>query len=233
MDKMKNRIITLILLHLFIAGTSQDPGFAVQGTYSRTITKDEVNKARTLVDINPGYPSSWIHDYLSAEILVSYNGSITKGVNVNDTLNKEQRSVLTAAGIGSDIVMDVKYKKRNVVTDMIDFDTMIYTVRVVPEIEAEFPGGYQQMVEYLEKSALRTISESGGKQLQLAVVKFTVNEEGRIHNVQISKSSDDEDTDRLLLESIHNMPKWRPAENGSGMPVKQEFEFRIGNAVGC
>lgn len=88
------------------------------------------------------------------------------------------------------------------------------------------------MTQYLRENAINKIPETTSKQLQQALVGFTVNEKGAIANVQISKTSGDPNTDKLLLEAINKMPKWRPAEDSKGVKVKQEFEFSVGN-VGC
>ena len=88
------------------------------------------------------------------------------------------------------------------------------------------------MTQYLRENAINKIPETTSKQLQQVIVGFTVNEEGKIANVQISKTSGDPNTDKLLLEAINKMPKWRPAEDSKGVKVKQEFEFSVGN-VGC
>ncbi|HLG35767.1 MAG TPA: energy transducer TonB [Bacteroidia bacterium] len=183
-------------------------------------------------DINPGYPSSsWMTDYISAEISVTGNGKVMKAGSANEILSVEQKSILKMADLGTDIVIDVKYKQVNTITGNIDIRNMHFLFTVVPEIEAEYPGGYQQMKNYLKENAINKISETDYKQLQ-AAVKFTVSEEGEIANAQISKTSGDKKTDKLLVEAINKMPKWRPAENSKGLKVKQEFVFSVGNG-GC
>ena len=104
---------------------------------------------------------------------------------------------------------------------------------MVPETEAQYLGGYQLLKQYLKENAIDKISETNAKQLQLATVRFTINEEGQIIDAQIFKTSEDEKIDKLLLEAINKMPKWKPAENFNGIKVKQKFEFSVGNIVGC
>ena len=67
---------------------------------------------------------------------------------------------------------------------------------------------------------------------QQCVVIFAINEAGEIVNAKISRSSGDSKTDKLLLETIYKMPKWKPAKNSKGIKVKQIFEFSVGNR-GC
>ena len=57
---------------------------------------------------------------------------------------------------------------------------------------------------------------------------FTINENGAVENAKIFESSGDAKTDELLLRLINNMPKWKPAKDIMGNPVKQDFEFLTG-----
>jgi len=212
---------------------AQDMAYAVRETNSRSITKEKLNDAMTMSDINPGYPSSWISNYKSAEISVSHKGQMTKAEGTNEKLSAEQRSILNAADVGSVVILDVKYKKQNWVTGIVDVDTMMYSVRVVPEVEAEYVGGYDQMTKYFKEKVFNAMSESADKQPKSTTVVFTVDKKGRTIDAQLEMPSGDKELDGLLLKAIKKMPKWKPAEDGNGMKVKQEFEFIIGNQVGC
>ena len=109
---------------------------------------------------------------------------------------------------------------------------MHFEVTVVPEIEAEFIGGHEQLTQYLKENAIDKISETDSKTMQQAIVSFTVNEKGAITNAQISTTSGDPEIDKLLMKAITRMPKWKPAENAMGIKVKQDFQFTVGNG-GC
>jgi len=231
---MKNPIITLLLLLFISTGFSQNLKFEVRGTYSRPVKKENLIGVKTMADIRPGYPSSWITDYISVEIMATNNGKVMKAVGKNDILSSKQISLISRADLGTDIVVDVKYRCKNSVTGNIDVTTMNFSVTIVPEIEAEYLGGYQLMTQYLKDHAINKISEEKAKQLKQAIVRFTINENGEIANAQISSTSEDQKIDDLLLEVINNMPKWKPAENAQGIKVKQEFVFSVGSPMsGC
>lgn len=109
-----------------------------------------------------------------------------------------------------------------------------YDVTVVPEVEAEYMTGTKELTEYLKKNAIDKISEATAKLLQPTIVSFTVNEDGKITDATVSKSSGDAATDKLLLKTINKMPNWKPAETTDGTKVKQTFEFSVnGNSKGC
>ena len=136
--------------------------------------------------------------------------------------------------MGSNIIVDVNYKYKNPVTNEINIHTMHAAVTLVPEIEAEYIGGYEQLRKYLKEKCIKKISELIPKQFQQGSVRFTVNEKGEIVNAEISMSSGDKAADKLLLDAINKMPKWKPAENSKGIKVKQQFQFSMGNGNdGC
>jgi TonB family protein len=230
---MKNSLITLLLLHLVLSGFSQVISYDVRGAYIRPILKEKLQDAKTLRDINPDFPSSWITGYIAAEILVTSNGTTLKAVSANDTLSADQKSILKTADSGAEVVINVKYRPKNASMDAADSRLINFSYTVIPEVEATYPGGHEVLKQYLKESAIDKIAEPIARQLQLATVRFTINEEGLATDVQIAKTSDDDILDNLLLEAIMNMPKWVPAKNSSGIAVKQEFEFSVGNFVGC
>jgi TonB family protein len=229
---MKISIIILLLSLLFITGFSQNLSYAVHSTYSHPVEKEKLNGAKSMSDIIPDYPASWMTDYISAEILTTINGKAAKAMSTNDMLTAEQINILHTVDLGSDIVVNITYKSKNATTDNIEINSMHFSVTVVPEIEAEYIGGNVEMTKYLKENAINKIPEAIVKDLQQAVVKFTINEKGEIANARLSKTSGDKKIDRLLLDAIKSMPQWRPAQNSKGIKVKQEFEFSVGN-IGC
>jgi TonB family protein len=169
------------------------------------------------------------------------------------------------------IDIDIKYHYKNSVSDNKEDYRAYFSVSLIPEVEAQYQGGYQQLIKYLEENAISKISDtyiarreanskyqqriasltaSGGNaidkiydtylwnslsnsnQVKQGIVKFTVSEEGDIINAKITSTTGDAQIDKVLLDAIIKMPKWKPAENSKGFKVKQEFEFSVGND-GC
>jgi TonB family protein len=229
---MKKTLITLLFSSVFLAGFSQDLSYEVRGKYSRPVLKENLHEANLLSDFITGYPTNWITDYISVEILATSDGKTIKALSSNQTLNSEQKDILNNADLGTDIVVNVLYKFKNSATDNIENNTMNVSLTVVPEVEAQYIGGKEQLKKYLKENVISKISETTPQQFQEGKVIFTVNEEGEIANAQISKTSGDTKTDKLLIELITKMPKWKPAETSKGVKVKQEFAFSVGKA-GC
>ena len=62
----------------------------------------------------------------------------------------------------------------------------------------------------------------------LAIVYFTINENGRAEDVEISESTKYKGVDDILLKVIKDMPSWSSAKDIDGKKVKQKFEFVFG-----
>lgn len=230
-DFMKTTITAFLLFFFFGIGISQNLFFEIRGKHTRGVSLEKLNTAKTMMDIRTGYPSSMIDSYTSTEITVTTNGKVMKATGVNETLSMEQQNLLQTADVGSDIAVEIGYVHQNPVTLFPDIRHMEFVMAVVPEVEAAYPGGYPELMMYLEKNAIDKITESFPKETRGVVIKFIVTETGKITNAQISESSTDPQIDKLLLETITNMPDWKPAENTEGVKIPQEFEFAVGN--GC
>ncbi len=229
---MKRRIITPLLFLLFINGFSQDLNYEVHGKYIHPVKQEILNKAEIMGDIIPYYPAQWIMGYVSVDITAISDGKEMMASGTSDTLSKEQKNILDTVDLGSEILINIRYRYKNSVTGNIDIGRSNYSATLIPETEAEYPGGNATMTQYLKENAINKIPEASVKEFQPASVRFTVNEEGEIAKAQIFKTSGDPKIDKLLLKAINKMPRWKPAEDSKGMKVKQEFEFSVGN-VGC
>lgn len=214
------------------SGISRDIMFEVRGKYSRSVTKEKLDEANLLRDVIDGYPVNWISDYVSVEISSTCDGKAMQAVSMNETLNAEQKNILKKADQGAEISLKVKYKYKNSVTEDSYNHEMKISMMIIPETEAEFIGGYQLMAKYLTDNVINKISETIPKQFQQGAVTFTINEKGEIIKTRISITSGDPRTDKLLVDAINKMPKWKPAQNSKGIKVKQEFVFNVGNS-GC
>ncbi|MES2678519.1 MAG: energy transducer TonB [Bacteroidota bacterium] len=214
---MEKRVITLLLALTFYTGFAQ---YA-----SLSFKKEQLNKALLLTDITPENPGQWNMKYVSVDIVASCNGSEVTASGTSDLLTEEQLRVVSSADLGTDIVINVNY----------NYSRVSYYLTVMPDVEAEFPGGKTELTQYLNKIILDKITDETPVQFYLSLIKFTVNEEGEIGNAQLTQSSGDQYLDRLLLEAVNNMPKWTPAQNAKGQKVKQEYRLGTGRGSnkGC
>lgn len=211
---------------------TQDLPFEVKGAYARSVRAEKLEKAVTMSDLINGYPVSWIDEYVSTSIAVVSGDHVEKAESIDDNLTPEQVSLLQSVDLGDDVVIDIAYKSKNFITKELDVRYMHYAATVIPEHEAEYPGGVESMRAYLKENAIINIPNESFKELQQVIIRFTVDEQGQVTNPRFTSTTGDSRTDNLLLKALKNMPGWKPAVDGTGKNVAQDFEFIIGN-TGC
>jgi len=251
---MKNTISILLLLFLSNLGFSQTnsygisiPGVTttsnfnnkmedaelrawVRGMYRRTVEKERVIKALLLSDFVEGYPSSWMKHYVSTEITTTSNAKTIKAVGSNNTLSPAQKDLLKKVVLNSDVHIDIKYKIDNVVTGGMDERVARFSITIIPKVEAEFTEG--DVNEFLKEKTKKKFSQAKSEKFEEGLVRFVINEEGKVENAKIITTTGNSKTDKLLLEVINEMPKWKPAKDAKGIKLKQTFEFLVGYMVG-
>lgn len=213
---------------------NSDQAYMVQtrlGSPRRSITKNELQRASSLRDLIPEYPSNWVTNYISVEISTISNGKELNVKNANDVLSLEQISMLNSADIGALIDVIVVYRSKNAATDIGENSTMKVSTTIVPETEATYVGGNEKMTSYLKEKVLERLAKNSGW-LKPPTVYFTINEQGLTKDVELIEPSGNEEVDKILVEVIQDMPKWNPATNSEGLAVEQAFEFSVGQG-GC
>jgi len=219
MKNIRHQLIALLFIAFTLPhiGSSQDSlafelNYEVNRTYpSLSITKEKLNEARTLTDINKYYKPSWVKEYISVEIWASHEGRLKKAMGKNDTLSQAQKDIMDMVDMGTHISVNVLYIPDNTLKHN-DAKETNFRFTVEPESEAEYPGGTQQLEQYLQENTMDKISNAIFKIYNLTAVKFTIDEVGQVINAHIFETSKDEKTDELLLETICNMPNWKPAQ---------------------
>lgn len=181
---------------------------------------------------------NYLLDYVAVEITTTSDGKVLTSQSTSNVLTIEQKNNLYASDLGSDIRIKIKFKFKNQVKESLDNINEIvigeYTVTVIPEKEAEYPGGFRKFTDYFTENLLNQMPEIAiNEKVQQAILKFAINEEGQIIDAEILRTSTDSQIDKLLLEATINMPKWKPAENSKGIKVKQEFSIPLGGNGGC
>lgn len=230
---MKTNLAVSVFSLFSVPVFSQEPGFEVCGAYTYAITQEALHSPKLMSDIIRNYPVNWISSYNSSEISASSRGHEKKAISSNDTLSPEQQQILRTADLGSKIDISISYNYRVPVTRVMEHNTMHVAMTVVPESEAHYAGGREKLMQYLKDNSPRKISKAPANELRQASILFTIDEQGKVSDARITRSSGNKKNDRLFLKLIRNMPAWKAAENPKGMPVKQEFEFIARGGGGC
>lgn len=230
-NKMKTAITALLLIFTTGICISQNLVYEIRGKHTQGVSKEKLNTAKSMMDIRPGYPASMIDSYISTEISVTIAGKVLKATGRNEVLTAEQQKLIQKAEIGSEVSVEIGYVHPNPATLIPDIHKMHFAMSVVPEVEASYPGGYQDLMTYLEKNVIDKINQSFPKEARNTVITFTVSESGKITKAKVSETSTDPVMDIFLLEVISKMPNWVPARNADGVNISQDFVFTLGN--GC
>jgi hypothetical protein len=128
----------------------------------------------------------------------------------------------------SNVVVYVKHKSTNSITKEIADEEMIIKIYVRPETEAEYPDGMIGLQDYLRENSEDEVNKLDSEIGFLAIVYFTINEEGKAEDIEVSESSAYKEIDDVLRNVILNMPQWKAATDLNGNNVKQKFEFVFG-----
>lgn len=234
---MRNSFATLLLFLLAFSVFSQRIGYEIYGTLTNPyaepyslLTLDTLKGARTLSDINTRYRPDWVASYIRVEVASTCGEESKKAISTNDILTTAQMNILKTTDIGCNIDVEVDYIPENTLKDNPP-RKMAFSLRMVPIYEAKYPGGQQALKMYLKENVIDEILRGRDRQLELAKIKFTINEEGHVSDVNIFKTSEDDEMDQIMLKAICNMPNWSPAKNREGEKIIQEFELSMGTTL--
>ncbi|MFK8104109.1 MAG: energy transducer TonB [Saprospiraceae bacterium] len=242
MSYTKHTFFLFLLLALPVLCFSQkdstkELNFSVNRIYPYIlITKDKLNNASNLSDINPRYEPSWVSSYLSVEMTGTHKGKLIKAFSKNDALSQKQKELLNLVDAGTEISVMVKYIPRNTLKHN-DPKEINFEFTVEPEVEAQFLGGKQALRKYLKEKAINQISSASYIKYDLTAVKFTIGTEGEIINAHLFgleyQDSKNKARNQLLLDAIRNMPCWKPAQYANGVKAQQAFVLLVGNTENC
>jgi TonB family protein len=78
------------------------------------------------------------------------------------------------------------------------------------DVKAEFNGGFVALNNYVKEKITNTLAGSNERMKGIILTSFTVDEQGKISNVQIVNGSKT-NLDNEVVEKIKQMPLWKPA----------------------
>lgn len=209
---MKNLFIIQLIFLFAVTGFSQNQIVTYPYQFSTSIKKEKLSDARSLSDVMPQYNPESMMKHIAWEISATCNGEKTTIPGTGDMLNDGQKKILNSADPGTEIFVNFTYK----------YTKIQYYTFVVPDMEAEYPGGTNALWNKLSESIFAKFPD---KKL-FPVLTFIIDEEGQTSDIKLIESSSDPAVDKLLVDALSNMPKWKPAQNSKGIKVKQEFKLR-------
>jgi len=233
-------LVSCLLLSLSYAqqSTTTELEFEVNKVYpTLIISKEKLDSAHTLLDLNKYYEADWVKAYESVETSVYQNGILKKTISKDINLTEEQKEFLAAADKGRSIEIKVHYLPKNTLKDN-PIKEINFSFNVYPQIEAEFPGGQEKLNAYLKANAIDKLPTSSLDEEDLTAIYFTITEEGKVVDVEIYDTTKfnrpvEKKIHNILVEAICNMPDWSPATYSTGAKEKQSFILTVGNHKSC
>lgn len=204
-----------------ILGVETNPW--VQAIY----TMDTLEDAKTLNDVYARYPESWVEEYISVELSFNCDGIAKTARSHDDVLTIEQLELLREASFGCRVDLLVEYIPKNNLKNNPARTLDLYAV-AMPMFEAEYPGGYWAMMDYIQDEIIDKLKST---KIEYAAIRFQVDENGQVVDPRVEESSADGDADLFMLDKLRNMPVWTPARNADGENIAQAFEFTIGERL--
>jgi TonB family protein len=231
----KGLLSSSLLLLIFLSTEAQELNYSIFPLYSKPITKRDLATVKTMKDINPGFPESWIaeKDYISSVVTVTKAGSRISSRHINHELTKEQKSLINNADLGTNIEVEVTYNARNSVTQIMDEKTMNFSVTVIPDKEAAYIGGHEKLEQIFKKHVIDQIESKETDAINNAILQFVIDTQGQLRDPQITISSGISEIDNLLLQAVDRLGIWTPAINANGEKVSQTFQYQLSNMDGC
>ena len=218
-------ILCVFVVHFSFA---QDIRYEIVPTYRKSIKKDIVNNAKSIIDINPEFPTSWVEVYHQIDLIITTN-KISKTVTaVADDLSSNQIEMLAQSDIASEVELNIKYTPKN----SKEVRNIKFAYTVIPEREAKYIGE-QDIDAYLKSAVVDKLTSEIISNIELVKVKFTVDEAGKLINPVLDSSTNNKRADTLLIDAIKQMPQWSPARKSDGRFVSQDFELVFGMLAGC
>ena len=140
---------------------------------------------------------------------------------IKDEIDQPETEIMNSEDVFVDVV-DVSDNAVVVVDEVVEEEQIFQVV----EQPAEFPGGMKAMYEWLsENIQYPRISRDNNSQGR-TILRFVVNSDGSIQNIQVIKSSGDMYLDKEAERVVGQMPKWSPGKQ-AGKAVRCWFTLPV------
>ncbi len=207
--------------------------YKVESRFLTTISKENLLKAKTIVDILPKKATESATSFHDVEVAILGEGQNKKKFGENEVLNMDQTKLLQSVDYSSNIFVKADYKLKNTNMGCSANRYLTYYISITPENEAEYIGGQDALIDYLREKSKEEVALIKKEKLRPGRVNFTVTKEGTLANVRLDSTCGYPSVDEALIGLVTDMSgKWNPASNSKGEKVDQELVFFFG-LEGC
>ncbi len=209
--------------------------YDVDSRFMSTVTKEKLHSATSILDFLPKTQTDQVEVYQSVQVIIldDYHQTNQKATGKDEMLTTSQLNLLQTVDYSNNILIRADFQQKNNVTGELGHNYFTPHITIVPEKEAEYIYGKEQLINYLKTGSQEKINLLNPGKLQGGKLYFTVTKKGTIANVKLTATSGYPTIDDTMIELIKNNPgKWLPAENAKGEKVDQKLVFSFGT-IGC
>lgn len=215
-------------------GADSDFKFRIESRDMATISLEKLNAASTAMDILPEQTNWPANPVRSLEVMIYKEDKELLELGESLNLNEAQKRLLSTLEYSESFNLRAYCVGPNPDNPEVTEYEMFYGFTVVPEKEAVYPGGMEQIVTILQQNCEKLIAATNAKKLNPGLLVFMVSKNGEVIASEHLISSGYPAIDEKLVELMKTLPhNWTPAENGRGEKVAQEFALRFGDLSGC
>lgn len=210
----------------------EEISFSIQSKGFHTITRSKLQGVRSISEILPEEVDWTTYPIRSVKLSTDIEGLEFHEMGKGLELNEAQIQLLRSTAISQSFILTAKCEGSHPGVDVENFE-LNYIITVVPENEAEYPGGYDELINYIKKETEKETAHLLKDQLKFGRLTFIVSSSGNITDLELNSSSGYTDLDEKIFELLMDLPKaWIPATNAIGDKVDQELELFFGR-MGC
>jgi len=215
--------------------TSVELFYDVGSRYGTTVTKEVLDKARSLLDIVPENPDRTTVSYYSVSITILDDNRQIVYSEAGETplLNPAQVKLIQSVDYSTNILFRADYQEKNKETGELEDSYTTPHITIVPEKQAVCTIDKEELITYVKENTREFAAIVKEEELQPGKVTFSINREGKVTDATLTSTSGYSAFDQKMVEVVSGMPgTWEPATNAKGENVVQKFVFSFG-IIGC
>jgi hypothetical protein len=224
-------VIALSFIAFFLTNlSSQDLYYSFLEKEEFEVREDRIREANLLSDLHHRYTSEWVDEYISTEIIYTYQEEEISVKGKNNELTSSQKELLSNPQVGASIEVIVEYLPKNNLKNN-TAKTMDMEIHVIPQDTPMFQGGEDGFNKYVETNFVSKLDTNEINKLGFSVVQLEITDEGKTDNVYLVEGTGNIELDAKLTSLLCDMPKWTPATKSNGETVDYAMKFYITNVT--
>ena len=209
--------------------------YNVDSRFMSTITKEELHKAKSILDFLPKEQTDPVFKYKSVSVIILDDNKPTdrKEVGYSEVLTEAQIKLLQSTDYSTNFLIRADFQEMNNDVNHLVNNYFTPHITVVPENEVVYVNGKDALIDYLRENSKEKTTIVNERKLKSGRIFFTVTKNGDISDVKLTSTSGYPSIDLYMIEVIKSIPgDWEAATNSIGQKVDQELVFSFGT-MGC